>query len=290
MQASAVLRGGNMANFKVLITGKNTLVIDDFFDHLRDSFYTMSTSMRYDDIIHHLDVFKPDIMVYCLYNEKPEDVSRVLEIKRRLAREDIPFVIIGTREECDDFQRETVYMADITLTKPLAAATIQKQITAYMHEKKSAEEAKEQAAKEAYEQRQHAAAAGSASFTAPAGAKKKSVLVIDDDPMMLKLIKEHLSEMYDVSTAISGKIAYKYLETRTPDLILLDYEMPVENGPAVLDHIRVMGGQEDVPVVFLTGVTDRNRIAEALKMKPQGYLLKPIDRVKLMETVGNFIR
>lgn len=58
----------------------------------------------------------------------------------------------------------------------------------------------------------------------------KNILVIDDDARMLKVIKLHLHEKYDVATAISGKIALKFLETKHTDLILLDYAMPDENG------------------------------------------------------------
>ena len=64
--------------------------------------------------------------------------------------------------------------------------------------------------------------------------RRKHVLVIDDDPIMLKVVKEHLHENYDVATAISGKIAYKFLESKSTDIILLDYEMPGEDGPDVL--------------------------------------------------------
>ena len=47
---------------------------------------------------------------------------------------------------------------------------------------------------------------------------------------------------------------------------------------------------KDIPVVFLTGVSDRDKIKEAIALRPQGYLLKPIDHNKLMETINNFVR
>ena len=116
---------------------------------------------------------------------------------------------------------------------------------------------------------------------------KKHILVIDDDVRMLKVIKLHLHEKYDVATAISGKIALKFLETKHTDLILLDYAMPDENGLVVLEKLRANPLTKDIPVIFLTGITDRKKIQEALVMKPQGYLLKPINRKRLLAAIQN---
>jgi CheY-like chemotaxis protein len=166
-------------------------------------------------------------------------------------------------------------MSDLTLIKPITANAIKQKILVYM----------ENVEKEREEQRimQERLA------EIQAKSERKHVLVIDDDPMLLKLIKEHLHEKYDVATAISGKIAHKFLETKKTNFILLDYEMPVENGPEVLKKIRENHEFDDIPVVFLTGITDREKIKEALMLKPQGYLLKPIDKDKLLGTVEKFI-
>ena len=106
---------------------------------------------------------------------------------------------------------------------------------------------------------------------------------------MLKSLKEQLHEKYDVATALTGKLGLKFLESKKVDLILLDYEMPNESGPEVLSKIRENSSLVDIPVLFLTGVTDREKIQNALSMKPQGYMLKPTNHEKLMETIASFI-
>ena len=116
---------------------------------------------------------------------------------------------------------------------------------------------------------------------------KKHILVIDDDARMLKVIKLHLHEKYDVATAISGKIALKFLETKHTDLILLDYAMPDENGLVVLEKLRANPSTKDIPVIFLTGITDRKKIQEALVMKPQVYNLQKRDRNNLLAAIQN---
>lgn len=115
--------------------------------------------------------------------------------------------------------------------------------------------------------------------------RKKHILVVDDDSSVLKLLKGYLAERYDVATAISGKIALKFLETKKTDMVLLDYEMPAENGAEVLAKIRENQATANLPVVFLTGVTDKKKILEVLALKPQGYLTKPIDMEKLSSTI-----
>lgn len=134
-----------------------------------------------------------------------------------------------------------------------------------------------------------AAAAVIAAGTAQEEKRRKHILIVDDDSSVLKLIKGYLSEKYDVATAISGKVAMKFLETRRTDLVLLDYEMPGENGPAVLGKIRSDEHIKNLPVVFLTGVTDKEKIQEVLAMKPQGYLLKPIDAERLFASIDGIL-
>ena len=119
--------------------------------------------------------------------------------------------------------------------------------------------------------------------------RRKHILVVDDDSRMLKIIKRHLADKYDVATALNGRLALKFLETKKTDLILLDYEMPLENGPSILKKLKENPYTHDIPVIFLTGISDRQRIEKALVLKPQGYLLKPIDHIKLLSTISKLI-
>lgn len=118
--------------------------------------------------------------------------------------------------------------------------------------------------------------------------KKKRIMIVDDDVRVARLINKYL-ENYEVATAIGGKAALHFLETKTVDLILLDYEMPGEDGPTVLKKLRANPKTASIPVVFLTGVASREKIQEVLLMRPQGYLLKPVVRNKLLMTIENVI-
>ncbi|MBQ8822710.1 MAG: response regulator [Lachnospiraceae bacterium] len=117
----------------------------------------------------------------------------------------------------------------------------------------------------------------------------KHILVIDDDLMMLRLVKAELKDRYNVATAVSGKVGLKFLERKRTDLIILDYEMPEENGAEVLEKLRANPMTRNIPVIFLTGMNNREKIKQLVAMKPQGYLLKPIKCEQLVATIKQII-
>lgn len=115
---------------------------------------------------------------------------------------------------------------------------------------------------------------------------KKHILVVDDDVNMLKILKFFLQEDYEVTIVSSGMQALEFITTHTPDMVILDYMMPLYDGPHVLEILRKREATKDVPVLVLTSVTDRAMILECLSHKPQGYLVKPISREDLLQRVA----
>ena len=117
---------------------------------------------------------------------------------------------------------------------------------------------------------------------------KKKVLVVDDSGAMLRNVKGWLGEKYNVILANSGTMAIKYLATDRPDLVLLDYEMPVIDGRQVLEMIRTENEFRDIPVIFLTSKNDRESILKVMELKPEGYLLKTMEPERIVEEVDKF--
>ncbi len=116
--------------------------------------------------------------------------------------------------------------------------------------------------------------------------EKTRVLVIDDDARFLRTVYRILGEEdYQVAVAKSGNAARKYLGKNSADLILLDYMMPGENGVEVLNSLRAWDKTRDIPVVFLTGLDDKKKIIECLSLRPAGYILKPVDKEKLLAKI-----
>ena len=111
---------------------------------------------------------------------------------------------------------------------------------------------------------------------------KRHILVVDDDPIFLRTMMNWLKESYNVSVVKSGFAAIDFLSKEIPDLVLLDYEMPEMNGLETLKKIRTTPKGPEIPVLFLTGVTDSEMVKDAVMLRPQGYILKNITQADLL--------
>ena len=118
--------------------------------------------------------------------------------------------------------------------------------------------------------------------------RRKSILLVDDDGAFLKAAHDWLSKDYRVTIVSSGMQAITWLADNTPDLILLDYEMPVTSGPQVLEMIRSESPTRNLPVMFLTSKNDRESVMKVMAFKPDGYLLKTMTKEQLKKNIEEF--
>lgn len=118
--------------------------------------------------------------------------------------------------------------------------------------------------------------------------RKKNILIVDDDITYMRLIYDWLKDKYHVGMASSGVQAIKYIAKNPVDLVLLDYEMPVANGPQVLEMLRGDLENGSIPVMFLTGKGDKDSVLSVVSLQPADYLLKTIDQVTLRDKLKNF--
>lgn len=273
--------------YVVLLTGNNRMAINEFFTYMDNSLECINTSSRYDDIMNHLKYISPDVFVYCLYGETPDDIKRFDNVEQRITDLDIPIIIVGNREECEQYTKIVPTTQATFFQRPISAQKLEHSIVELL-EKRAAK-------KKAAAEKAAVSSVGvnkpvfSAQAEMPKPPARKHILIVDDDSSVLKLLKGYLGERYDVATAINGKVAMKFLETKRTDMVLLDYEMPEENGATVLRKIRENSKTRNLPVVFLTGITERGKIQEILALKIQGYLLKPIDMEKVSSTIKSVL-
>ena len=273
--------------YRALLTGNNKMIINEFFTYMDSQFECISTSDRYDDIMGHLRYVRPDVFIYCLLKERPDDIKRFVNIEPQITGRGIPLVIIGDFEDCDEFAKTAPLLDPLVLQKPITIQNIADAVINLLKAKGNNGHSEDEEV--VPEPVQNVKSKPSPAERAKAEKRKNHILIVDDDSRVLRLLKSYLSGRYELATAINGKVAMKFLETKETDMVLLDYEMPTENGAAVMEKIRANEKLKDLPVVFLTGVTDKNKIREVLALKPQGYLLKPVDMEKLSSTIKGIL-
>ena len=120
--------------------------------------------------------------------------------------------------------------------------------------------------------------------------KKKKVLVVDDSIVVRQAMKELLSKDYEVVLAESGLSAIRCMILDKPDLVLLDYEMPVCNGRQVLEMIRAEKELADISVIFLTNTVDKESVSKVVSLKPTDYLVKTLKPEDIKKNIDKFFQ
>ena len=116
--------------------------------------------------------------------------------------------------------------------------------------------------------------------------ENKHILIVDDDPSYAKMVREWLKSDYRIDIVTAGMQAITFLTKNHVDLVLLDYEMPVADGPQILGMLRSEPDTAKIPVVFLTGIGTKESIERVMSLKPEGYILKSTTREDLLKTLS----
>lgn len=118
---------------------------------------------------------------------------------------------------------------------------------------------------------------------------QQKILVVDDSATMREGMRLLLEKDYQVSTAESGVSAIRSITLDRPDLVLMDYEMPICDGFQTLEMLRSEEAFADIPVIFLTGRRDRESMIKVMPLKPAGYLFKHAKREEIKKAIDDFM-
>lgn len=121
-------------------------------------------------------------------------------------------------------------------------------------------------------------------------ASKPSVLVVDDNAVLLRNVKGMFADRYKTYLATSAAQCMKILGQTKIDLVVLDYEMPVCDGRQTLQMIRADEELKELPVVFLTGNSDKAHVDAVLELSPAAYFVKPPVQDKLIAAIDEILQ
>ena len=204
---------------------------EEYFFELKDYYGVITSSCIDEDLLAHINYFRPDIIMVCLGNLTQDDYTSFIETDKAINREDrIPIVIIGTPEEAGEFKEETNSIQRLVINSSFPIFAIKSQLDTFI--------------KKVSKKSDDMLGLGTKPLI------RRKILVIDDSSLMLKVIRENLHDRYDVTVVTSGELALNFLETKMVDLIILDYDMPGMSGTEVFARLRDNKKTKDIPVIF----------------------------------------
>lgn len=281
---------------------KKVLLVGKFTDYLREINKSLAQKYEVRACVNKLEIFKgmfklnkPDIVVFLLNEMNETNESLLKELKEE--HSEIPVICAGIEveekkiEELDiaSFvfvttpytEEELLNMVEDILNGNYVSNIIPEKVDV-QEEQKEEQNADEEIDNEEKSEEQEAKKKLLINT-------RKTILLVDDSGIFLRMLNGLLSDNYDVRMATSGLKALTSIREKKPDLILLDYEMPMYDGRETMIKIREKEENKDIPIVFVTAVNKKEHIKAVLALKPAGYLLKPIDRDRLFQTVKDII-
>ena len=248
---------------KIIFIGKINAVVKDLNSFLSKKFQIQICTPTADALKSVLSVVDPELVLISLIGVGDIDQSIFGTLYNNYSK--IPVLTIGTEAERQKILKYFEGEQFENLVRPLENSAVQEAIFRKLN-------MDEKEIKELIEE-------------SDTDDSRKSILIVDDNAATLRSIKGMLENHYKVTMAPSGIKAMTLIGKKRPDLILLDYEMPVVDGRQTLEMIRADEVLTTIPVIFLTGINDREHIEAVLKLKPAGYMLKPTTTEKLVAAI-----
>lgn len=119
--------------------------------------------------------------------------------------------------------------------------------------------------------------------------ERDTILVVDDEQDMVNYLSSVLSPDYDVLTALDGGTALDIARQRNPDIIVTDLVMPVLSGEDLCRMLKASVDTSHIPVILLTGISDRQSIIFGLEAGANDYIIKPFDSSVLKARIRNLL-
>jgi len=117
----------------------------------------------------------------------------------------------------------------------------------------------------------------------------KTVFIVDDSDTNLAMAEEALEDHFNVMTLPSAERMFTLLGKMTPDIILLDIEMPEMNGFEALEKLKSDASRAQIPVIFLTGTINTSIQEKSEKLGAVGIISKPFTPSTLIERINSHI-
>lgn len=120
---------------------------------------------------------------------------------------------------------------------------------------------------------------------------KYKVLIVDDIPENIQTLGEMIKDFdLDVKIAEGGQEAINIIDSYTPDIILLDLMMPRVNGWDVIDHVRKKYSKNEMVIIVVSLLNNKDNIDECYELGANDYITKPVIKARLTSSIESHLR
>lgn len=246
---------------KILLVGKVCGELHWIHECLKQRYQVQICSTQYETIASMIGIIKPDMMIMYQNTSGEIDAEIFSEISRNWPK--LPVLTICSEDEWYYFRQYCDGKCFYFLERPIKNVVLMLRCQSVLAEYGGADESK---------------------------SKQQTILVVDDSTLVLRNIREMIGDYFKLLCATTGEKALEIVRQEHVDLILLDYEMPQMNGLQVFQMLKSVDVTAKIPVLFLTGVSDKEKIMEVLSQHPAGYILKPLNKNRILEEINKTLR
>ncbi len=263
---------------KIVFVANISKTASEIFNSLSGKYETKMLELNKEVLLAKIPEIEPLLVVVYSKDFSRDDILAFHSMLSAPETRKFPVIFIGGKEDYKDFLAPwDANVAGIILTPATLSAVMDKiaMAVAAIHQKNGGDENPK----------------NEKTSPEPKPAEKderKHILIVDDDSVTLRMMMNILKDEYKTTVAKSGTAAISLLGSQKPDLILLDYLMPVCDGLQTLQMIRSEESTKDIPVFFLTGVSDAEYVKNAMTLKPEGYILKTTEPKEILKRIGDF--
>lgn len=120
---------------------------------------------------------------------------------------------------------------------------------------------------------------------------KYKVLIVDDIPENIQILGEMIKDFdLNVKIAEGGEEAIEIIDSFTPDIILLDLMMPHVNGWDVIDHVREKYNKNEMVIIVVSLLSNKDNIDECYELGANDYIIKPVIKARLISSIESHLR
>lgn len=294
--------------YKLLVNGTNLSMVKEFLGNMKDSFDCLSTLDELADLEKHCKLFQPEGILFFADRLYSGFIDTVSDFRANPEYKNVAIIFVTKDDVVRELESDgNKSLIDLILLRPISSDNVILRVMSFLDKRPRRVSydyyddpqnfpppVQPAQSSQPVQPVQPAPAPVQAPPPAPAPAvsapaEKKQILVVDDDRNVLKMLKTALEQKYEVTSTLNGLIVEKILATKKIDLIVLDYEMPIMTGAEVFRKIKANKDYAKIPVCFLTGVTERKKVEEIMMLRPDSYLVKPLDLEMLCTAIENLI-